>query len=888
MNNLKSFQQHEKKALDLRSSIWISASAGGGKTTLIIKRILKLILFAIIDPKMFHVEHSKIIVLTYTNESANEIKNRVTKKLYDWQNNSQILEKDILFFTQDSDLTQCQFSRIKNECAQLFKKKTHMHLRISSFHSFCFQLIEKLQLINIKTSIVDDSQSKIILKKIINNHYINSNCSTWNILLNTKIYNKNKIENKMFHVEHFRKAKRNDIKNENSKLFHMEQFKENNIDTSNNSLNENVPCGTFYIEKKNINFFDEMKNHDLYKNYNKRHIRSNEPNVPCGTFSMRDQIKITNCSKWNNLKEHSILVNKIINITKSIFNSQIYYRDIRRIIKKYTEYKKKNHLLDFDDIIKKLHDKLNNSLNKEWIIYEINKQIEHLIIDEAQDNSDKQWGLVKKLTDDFLDENSQKTLFIVGDIKQSIYSFQGAKPQLFLETKHYFKQKFEIYKKSFTYIEWNFSFRVPQNTLNFIDSYFNQHQLTQNLMLEKIHSLNHIGFNQNTGVIIDINYNKKIKLKKISNVNKVNKLTFFKTKTNSLHCSTWNNVMNIKIDNKTNTQLFHMERCVGNEINNISRPNVQLFQMEQLEKYNVNTLNHSLNENVPHGTFAIRDKIKIQQCSTWNILKKQTLENLIYSKILQEIQNGTKESEIMILFRSKNKTTKNLVEILKRYKHKIYQKNNNIIKTSKTLEIIKLINIIVFDSKKTSSLNCSTWNNYRNTTNNISTNKKNKYYQQLDILLNQEVNIEQLIYQLKLIKKDLPYSILLLKIQSTLKKHLSEKIINKLFTITKNLEKQKIFSIKNFNLYLVNNPIDLEEYSHKDGIKMLTIHASKGLESKTVILINNILEKQFNSKNHQIMQSINDQLLIENQKESSRLLYVALTRTKEKLILINE
>ena len=132
MNNLKSFQQHEKQALDLRSSIWISASAGGGKTTLIIKRILKLILFAIIDPKMFHVEHSKIIVLTYTNESANEIKNRVTKKLYDWQTNSQILEKDILFFTQDSDLTQCQFSRIKNECAQLFKKK----------NSYAFENIE--------------------------------------------------------------------------------------------------------------------------------------------------------------------------------------------------------------------------------------------------------------------------------------------------------------------------------------------------------------------------------------------------------------------------------------------------------------------------------------------------------------------------------------------------------------------------------------------------------------------------------------------------------------------------------------------------------------------------------------------------------------------------
>ena len=678
-------------------------------------------------------------------------------------------------------------------------------------------------------------------------------------------------------------------------------------------------------------------------------------------------------------------MNKIINITKLISSSQLSYYGTSCIIKKYIKYKKKNHLLDFDDIIIKLYNKLNDSSDREWILYEINKQIEHLIIDEAQDNSDKQWWLVKKLTDDFLDQNNHKTLFIVGDIKQSIYSFQGAKPQLFLETKNYFKQKFEIYKKNFTYIEWNFSFRVPQNTLNFIDSYFNQHQLTQNLMLETINPLNHVGFNQNEGIIIDINYNKATKLKKISNLKEINKLTFFKTKTNSLNCSTWNNLLNTKTNNK-------------DEVEN------KMFHVEQFEKNNIDTSNKYLNENVPRGTFSIekkniyfnniiknddlyknynnrnvklsdkivlrgtisiRDKIKIQNCSTWNNLKKQTLENLVYSKILQEIQNGTKENEIMILFRSRNKTITNLVEILKRYKHKIYQKNNNIIKTSKTLKIIQLINIIIFQENiKTNSLNCSTWNNLLNTKinnkintkmfhvehfvnnkinnvnksdiklfhveqfekNNIYTSNKslnenvprgtisirdkikiqkcstwnnfqkiqnnnlpnNKYYKQLNILSNKEINIEQLIYQLKLIRKDLPYSILLLKIQSALKKHLNGKIINKLITIIKNLEKQKIFSIKNFNLYLTNNSIGLEESSHKNGIKILTIHAAKGLESKTVILINNVLEKQFNSKNHKIIQSMNDQLLIENQKESSRLLYVALTRTKEKLILINE
>ena len=56
------FDKYEKQALDISSSAWISASAGGGKTTLIIKRILKILIFS--SAKMFHVEHFQIFAIT--------------------------------------------------------------------------------------------------------------------------------------------------------------------------------------------------------------------------------------------------------------------------------------------------------------------------------------------------------------------------------------------------------------------------------------------------------------------------------------------------------------------------------------------------------------------------------------------------------------------------------------------------------------------------------------------------------------------------------------------------------------------------------------------------------------------------------------------------------
>ena len=92
----------------------------------------------------------------------------------------------------------------------------------------------------------------------------------------------------------------------------------------------------------------------------------------------------------------------------------------------YDAAKRDRGVLDFDDLIRRTRDMLNGSaLN--WVLYRLDGQIDHILVDEAQDTSPAQWQIVKALTEQIVDDDSrERTLFVVGDKKQSIYSFQGA------------------------------------------------------------------------------------------------------------------------------------------------------------------------------------------------------------------------------------------------------------------------------------------------------------------------------------------------------------------------------------------------------------------------------------------------------------------------------
>ncbi len=98
--------------------------------------------------------------------------------------------------------------------------------------------------------------------------------------------------------------------------------------------------------------------------------------------------------------------------------------------------------LDFSDLIDRAHALLTEKADAAWVLYKLDGGIDHVLLDEAQDTSPEQWDILRALTGEFFTglgaRGMGRTLFTVGDAKQSIFSFQGAAPeQLAVETQDF-------------------------------------------------------------------------------------------------------------------------------------------------------------------------------------------------------------------------------------------------------------------------------------------------------------------------------------------------------------------------------------------------------------------------------------------------------------------
>ena len=148
-----------------------------------------------------------------------------------------------------------------------------------------------------------------------------------------------------------------------------------------------------------------------------------------------------------------------------------------RFIALYEEQKMLRGWLDFDDLIFKARDLLNDPAVAAWVLFRIDGGIDHILVDEAQDTSPAQWDVIRKLAAEFSSgEGARKdiarTLFVVGDKKQSIYSFQGADPREFDRMHAEFKAKLEAAGQRFQSLTLAYSFRSSTAVLDVVDTAF--------------------------------------------------------------------------------------------------------------------------------------------------------------------------------------------------------------------------------------------------------------------------------------------------------------------------------------------------------------------------------------------------------------------------------
>jgi ATP-dependent helicase/nuclease subunit A len=145
------------------------------------------------------------------------------------------------------------------------------------------------------------------------------------------------------------------------------------------------------------------------------------------------------------------------------------------VIARYQMEKERRALLDYDDLIDKTLALFARS-SAAWVLYKLDLGIDHVLIDEAQDTSPKQWSIVRTIISEFTPggarPNVRRTVFAVGDEKQSIFSFQGAAPLAFDEMRRQFAKQFEVPELGWRYLRFHHSFRSGANVLGGVDRVF--------------------------------------------------------------------------------------------------------------------------------------------------------------------------------------------------------------------------------------------------------------------------------------------------------------------------------------------------------------------------------------------------------------------------------
>ncbi|MFI3240971.1 MAG: UvrD-helicase domain-containing protein [Alphaproteobacteria bacterium] len=414
----------QQKASNPKDCVWVEASAGTGKTKILSDRVLRLLLNG--------VNPSKILALTYTKAAAVEMSERIYKRLADWVALSdEVLEQELVsllgYNVKDNDIINAR---------RLFVSilDAPVNMRIQTIHAFCQEILKRFAFeanVSPYFDVVDEVKAREIVAQI-----------------KTKILNDNSLFDSIAYLSEntsedgFSDILKTIVDNR-SKLSLNNKIKDLNV-----NLN---PVLSIDIGDEN---YDDFKLKYLTK-----------------TGDVRKKL-----SEEDLLIAEEILKYEEENITLSLYkSSKAVFEIASRFLSEYELFKKENSLMDYEDLIFYTNQLLKDSAVADWVLYKLDGGIDHILIDEAQDTSFNQWQIILSITEEFFASENNKTIFVVGDRKQSIYSFQGADVKNFDYIKKYFFAK----KDDFKQVDLNVSFRSTAPILENVNNVFKSQKLDQ-------------------------------------------------------------------------------------------------------------------------------------------------------------------------------------------------------------------------------------------------------------------------------------------------------------------------------------------------------------------------------------------------------------------------
>jgi ATP-dependent helicase/nuclease subunit A len=160
------------------------------------------------------------------------------------------------------------------------------------------------------------------------------------------------------------------------------------------------------------------------------------------------------------------------------------------VLEVYGKQKEARALLDYDDLIFGARDLLAREGTASWVLFKLDGGLDHILIDEAQDTNPEQWEVIERISAEFFSgegaREGPRTVFAVGDAKQSIYSFQRADPAAFTRMREFFSLRVRDAGQAWAKIDLAHSFRSSAAILLAVDAVFAQEAAHDGLLFEEV------------------------------------------------------------------------------------------------------------------------------------------------------------------------------------------------------------------------------------------------------------------------------------------------------------------------------------------------------------------------------------------------------------------
>ncbi len=502
-------QEAQSRASDPENSAWVSANAGSGKTFVLARRVIRLLLAG--------TEPSKILCLTFTKAAAAEMSNRVFRQLSGWTELSDDALRQELLSLDGKRPTDPQLQRARRLFARALE--TPGGLKIQTIHAFAERLLHQFPLeanVPAHFEILDDQLASELLSASLSHVMRAARLEIrpqWTAALGLLINHMGDmdIQGALISVVRDREGfgrfmEGAEISTPGAGSTGLEAAVASlaaalglEAGDSLASLDAAIPFGPDFA----AGYLSALA--PLFETGGKRDkaqavlMRSLLAHPPLGEqislwlelFRKKDgKAKSLSYMASKKMIEGDLGLEGAIEREQTRLNalfdkrnalvtlevSRALFTLAEGVISYYERAKAARGLMDFEDLILKAAQLLRPVRAAAWVHYKLDQGIDHILVDEAQDTNPHQWEIIQQLGEEFFSGDSardvNRTIFAVGDEKQSIYSFQGAKPKWFADMRRHFGRQAERAGKPFHDIKLRLSFRSTPHVLKSVDQVF--------------------------------------------------------------------------------------------------------------------------------------------------------------------------------------------------------------------------------------------------------------------------------------------------------------------------------------------------------------------------------------------------------------------------------